>query len=112
MAIVTTKSLADPKPVRPVDWTGHILPEGKPYAGGDPRYSDSNGAVQDAPGSPVKAPPTRRKRKRALMSPEARKAFGERMRAYWATKRPAPSAVDTQSIVHTPDSPSVAIDGG
>jgi len=39
-----------------------------------------------APAEPP-APATRRKKRKRTMTPEARKAAAERMRAYWAKKR-------------------------
>jgi hypothetical protein len=104
MAIITTNSVSNPKPVRPVDWTGNPLPDGASYAGGDVRFKD---VPQDAPPSPVKASPTRRKRTGIPQTPEQRKAFGDRMRAYWAKKR---GTLDSQSIVQPTESPSVSTD--
>jgi hypothetical protein len=104
MAIITTQSVSNPKPVRPVDWTGNPLPEGASYAGGDVRFKD---VPQDAPRSPVKAPATRRKRRSWVMTPEQREQAKERMRRYWLRKRGAP---DSQSSVQPTESPSVAQD--
>jgi hypothetical protein len=93
MAIVTTKSIADPKPVRPIDWTGHPLREGAQYAGGDERYQDGTPrGVEASPTRPDPAPVSpqrKRRRRRGIMSPEQRQAFGDRMREYWSKKRGA-----------------------
>jgi hypothetical protein len=80
MATITTKSIADSKPITPLDWCGNPIKDGRSYWGNDD-------ASQDAPPSPVKAPATRRKRVAGTMSPEKRAAFGQRMREYWQRKK-------------------------
>jgi hypothetical protein len=102
MAIITTKSIADSKPITPLDWCGNPIKDGRSYWGAD--------AQQEAPPSPVKAVPTRRKRVSATMSPERRAAFGARMREYWQRKRGITSDNDSNVKSNPVDSEGLTPD--
>ena len=82
MAIVTTKSLGigsenDPKPVRGIDYAGQPMKPGDSY-NGRPEHCASH-----TPNVSVK----RVAKRTVSMSAERRKAFGDRMRAYWAARK-------------------------
>lgn len=87
--MITTKSIgmdaatADPKPVRHINWTGQPMKEGDNYWGSDTGPAKAESVTKDEPVQRV----IRKRRKRGLMSPEAKKAISERMRAYWSGKR-------------------------
>jgi hypothetical protein len=91
MAIITTKSAgigeqSDPKPVRGIDYAGQPIPPGG-YYNGRPEHS---------------APYIRKHKEHKPHSKrgwtaEKRKAFGNRMRAYWAQRKAQKGASDTQS---------------
>jgi hypothetical protein len=85
MPIITTKSVgigteSDPKPVRGIDYAGQPIPPSGFY-NGRPEHQGPNAARIEA-----RATEARKVRKTA-MSAERRKAFGDRMRAYWAARK-------------------------
>jgi hypothetical protein len=110
MAIITTKSIADSKPITPLDWCGNPIKDGRSYWGNEDASQDAVSRSVEAPGTrPDEGPatmPRKRRRRRGIMSPEQRAAFGDRMRAYWQRKRgnlPSVEATPAQSEVITSD---------
>jgi hypothetical protein len=85
MPIVTTKSLgigaseADPKPATAFDYAGQPIKPGGFY-NGRPEHQGPNATHVE------RAAKARTPRSRA-MTAERRKAFGDRMRAYWAARK-------------------------
>ena len=84
MPIITTKILgendSDPKPVRGIDYAGQPIPPGGAY-NGRPEHMDKAAIVREDRIARL------RNAKRGPMSAERRKAFGDRMRAYWAARK-------------------------
>jgi hypothetical protein len=91
MPIITTDKLglnadvANPKPVRHINWLGYPMKEGDSYWGKGDTPVAVKEVAEDAPVVGV----ARKKRKRVFKSAEARKAISERMRAYWSSRRSA-----------------------
>ncbi len=81
MAVITTKILgnneADPKPATAFDYAGQPIKPGG-YYNGRPEHS-----------APRVASIAHARKYKRTMSAERRKAFGERMRAYWAQRKTA-----------------------
>jgi hypothetical protein len=97
--MITTKSVgitaetANPKPVTGFDYAGQPMRPGSFY-NGRPEHCDP--AVSTSTVQPVAAavdtPGTRRKRnRRSTWSAEARAAFSQRMRNYWAQRKANPN---------------------
>jgi hypothetical protein len=95
MPIITTKILgkedADPRPVTGVNYAGEPMKPGD-YYNGRPEHQGPHTTRVERAQEPRSA---RKHRRKSVMSPERRKAFGDRMRAYWAKRKAQPSASDT-----------------
>lgn len=111
MPTITSASTANPKPVTGFDYAGQPMKAGGFYNGRPEHCAPTDETAQNASQTSVKASPTRRKRRRGIMSPERRKAFGDRMRAYWAQRKAGKAtAMDSKSTVAQPALPSVEAD--
>ncbi len=89
MPIITTKILgvneADPKPATGFNYAGEPMKPGDFYNGRPEHQGPSATRVERAQESRR----THKARKAGSMSLERRKAFGDRMRAYWAQRKTA-----------------------
>jgi len=85
--MITTQNTANPKPVQQYNWTGNPIKPGETY------YGTSNTGTAHSV-SVVNAHVERIKRKRKAgptWSVEAKAAFGQRMREYWAKRKAGPT---------------------
>jgi hypothetical protein len=85
--MMTTKSVgmdtdvANPKPVRHVNWTGQPMKEGDSYWGESEPQEAKVEQVQTV------ARPRKAKRNQSAWTPERRAEYGAKMKAWWQAKR-------------------------
>lgn len=88
MPIVTTQSVANPKPVRGVNWCGNPMAPGDDYWGTSTKSEDrGNDPAVSAPA------PRKAKHKRKPWTAEKRQAYAARMREWWAARKAQPGPV-------------------
>jgi hypothetical protein len=95
--MLTTKSVgitsetANPKPVTGFDYAGQPMKPGSHY-NGRPEHCDPAASTSTSTVAAGDAPKTRMKRKRrSAWTKEARAAFSQRMREYWAKRNAGPT---------------------
>jgi len=92
--MITTSSVANPKPVQQYNWTGNPIKPGETYYGSSTpqtRTASAQSVVQ------VFVPVQRKARRKrtSTWSAEAKAAFGQRMREYWAKRKAGTSPAQT-----------------